>query len=781
MLKPGDQIGHYNIQERIEGGNMGMVYRAQDTRNQQEVAIKVISCRDDQTIPEKVVEDFQREAQMIAQLNHPRILLLLRDDQGVSIRYDSNKGIYYMVMPYCQEKDLNFWLRKDAKQPGWLPLEGVAHFVHQAAQALQHIHNNNIVHRDVKPSNFLIQSHKENVAPLYPDICLADFGIARLTTTDMTAIVIGTSKYMAPEQWENRPELIGPHTDQYALGIMAYELLTGYCPFVGTPLELRQQHCKDSPQPPSKQKSGIPAEIDRVIIRALEKDPQKRFPSVSAFDQEFQKAVSILTQPPPVPPPGPPPNGDEKRKSKSKWLFASVIALIILVLVFVGCMRILPQPLPISTKVIELAVDLPLSGEEWQHGVPVKNGVQLAITKRGSISGYTLKLKQSDHVRGTVHDSSAGANNVKTLKSDAQVAGIIGPYHSDVAVQEIPVAANNGPIALISPSNTSDCLTANPCGGPSQDLLLNDSKRAYFRTAALDPDQASRLANYLFNTQHYRTASIFEEQPNLYGQRFAESFYGEWQRLGGKVIDGPLGPDGKVINGRPIIVSSSAGGAGYSARLQPLVANPPELVFFGGDTRGAMLLHGLMKLSKGLAMTPFASGAGIMAEPSANLRSSPGDLVYAIVPVGDPVGDPSQAPAGLDFLQSYNHSYPPGTLSPYSASSYDCANILIQAIENALKAGVTPPLNKDDQATAKKFRQRVIDELHRPSFSYTGVTGVYSFNGNADPTNPSVSIYRLGETINPATPTHQFSDNRWQLMQMETRGKDGWQLKYSSN
>jgi ABC-type branched-subunit amino acid transport system substrate-binding protein len=178
------------------------------------------------------------------------------------------------------------------------------------------------------------------------------------------------------------------------------------------------------------------------------------------------------------------------------------------------------------------------------------------------------------------------------------------------------------------------------------------------------------------------------------------------------------------------------------------------------------LLHGLMKQDNSLAKIPFASGGALMNEGSTtDLGSFLGGPVYAIAPVGDPSQSGTN---GQIFLGDYDATYDDSP-TPYSASAYDCTNILIQAIQKALDDGIEAPTNTDDQQNAQKFRQKVIDELHSSSFSSQGVTGVYSFDRNSDTTNPTVSIYQL-------------SNDHWYLKKMETYlSKDtSWHLKYIS-
>ncbi len=283
MALEGQQLGRYRLQRLLGKGGMGEVYLALDTGIDRQVALKVI--RSDVAFEPgtDAIPLFQDEMRIIARLNHPYILPLF--DYGEAIV--NGTLLPYMVMPYGSEGSLADWLKQRVKNPLLSP-EEVAHFVDQAAEALQYSHNQQIIHRDVKPSNFLIQIHQNN--PNRPDLLLADFGLARLlsASSHTTLTIGGTPSYMAPEQWEGFPV---PATDQYMLAAMAYELLAGHPPFQGTLPQLIYQHIQNSPELCSKFNPQVSSQLDEVISRALAKRPQNRFPDISAFSQAFLDAV----------------------------------------------------------------------------------------------------------------------------------------------------------------------------------------------------------------------------------------------------------------------------------------------------------------------------------------------------------------------------------------------------------------------------------------------------------------------------------------------------------
>jgi len=158
----------------------------------------------------------------------------------------------------------------------------------QTAEALQFAHDHEVIHLDVKPSNFLLRSNKKN--PDRPTLLLADFGIARNYTTvaSSSRTVRGTPTAMAPEQWSSSPVFA---TDQYALAVMAYELLAGRPPFVGSMEQLMYQHFNAPPPPPSTFNPHLPAVFDAVILRALAKKPEDRYPSIADFAGAFAEVV----------------------------------------------------------------------------------------------------------------------------------------------------------------------------------------------------------------------------------------------------------------------------------------------------------------------------------------------------------------------------------------------------------------------------------------------------------------------------------------------------------
>lgn len=293
MSLEGLNIGRYRLSQLLGSGGMGEVYLANDPPVNRQVAIKVIRAEvspyPDTESTKEAARLFQREVKAIATLDHPHILPLY--DYGDEAVQGVNTT--YMVMPYRSEGTLTAWLQNRGTQ-GLLSPTDVMHIITQAASALQYAHDHGVVHQDIKPSNFLIRGNDEN--PQQPYLQLSDFGVAKINsaTTNVSQSIRGTPTYMAPEQWAGNAV---PATDQYALAIMTYELLTGRSPFQGGLGQMMYQHIHAKPQPPSTYNPGIPPDLDTIILQALEKEPEKRFLSIAAFARAFQQAIQQMDGP----------------------------------------------------------------------------------------------------------------------------------------------------------------------------------------------------------------------------------------------------------------------------------------------------------------------------------------------------------------------------------------------------------------------------------------------------------------------------------------------------
>jgi branched-chain amino acid transport system substrate-binding protein len=386
---------------------------------------------------------------------------------------------------------------------------------------------------------------------------------------------------------------------------------------------------------------------------------------------------------------------------------------------------------PTSTGIIKIGTDLPVSGGDATDGKPAENGAHMALDEANAahtIAGYTLVFDPQDDVGASgTHDPTVGAANVTKLIGDAEVAGIVGPFNSSVAQAEMPIA-NQAPIALISPSNTNTCLTQNTpdtgCTGANNMIstLRPSGKVTYFRIATTDNHQGSVGADFLYKTQHYKSAYVIDDT-ETYGVGLASQFIKEWQADGGTLL------------GHDSIKSTTD----YTGELTKVAAKKPDVIYFAGvEANGGLQIRKQMVTTPGLANTPFAGGDGIQDSAFATaIGTSSGGPVFSTVAAVDA----TKVPSAASFIQKYQAKY--GSLGAYSASGYDCAKILILAIKAAIAGGAKPPANSGDASGAQAFRQAVINAIAQTN--YDGVTGHQAFDQNGDTTNKTISVYQLAD------------------------------------
>lgn len=276
IVQPGQTIGPYRIMEKIGEGGMAAVYRAYHPAMDRNVALKIMPFQFAQN--EEFNQRFQREVKVIAGLEHPHILPV----------YDSGEfeGSPYLVMRYLKAGTLYHRIKA-----GPMPLDQIDWIFSQVADALGHAHNRNVIHRDVKPSNILIDERG--------GAFLTDFGIAKLVGDSSkftaTGVITGTPAYMSPEQAHTQN--LDARADVYALGVVLYEMVTGRVPFEAeTPMAVILKHMQEPLPLPSELNPDLPEAIERVILKALAKDREDRFGSmaefVTAWKQSYNSVVS---------------------------------------------------------------------------------------------------------------------------------------------------------------------------------------------------------------------------------------------------------------------------------------------------------------------------------------------------------------------------------------------------------------------------------------------------------------------------------------------------------
>jgi serine/threonine protein kinase len=268
----GRVLGSYHILEQIGRGGMASVYKALDLTRERTVAIKVL-------LPQLAMEPqfrsrFEREAEVLRGLEHPNIVPILD--------YGEEGGLAYIVMPFMKVGTLSDYLDN-----GHLTIDQAVQIIEQITSALQYAHHAGVIHRDVKPSNILIDEDG--------NAWLSDFGFAHVhdATLSLTgSALIGTPAYIAPEIVSGKP--VSQLSDQYSLGVVVYNLYTGRLPYdAETPMATALSHVNQPLPRPRKVNPEVPRSIEAVLLKVLAKNPSHRFDSIADFNRALQEAVAL--------------------------------------------------------------------------------------------------------------------------------------------------------------------------------------------------------------------------------------------------------------------------------------------------------------------------------------------------------------------------------------------------------------------------------------------------------------------------------------------------------
>ncbi len=269
------ELDEYRLDTLLGQGGMARVYRGTDTRLKRYVAIKVIDTplrRD----PDYIMR-FEREAQTIAQLDHPHIVRIYR--------YGEAKGVLYMAMQYVEGHDLGSILADYRSQQRLIEPDKVNQIIQQVCLALDYAHERGVIHRDIKPANIMLDQQGQTI--------LTDFGLALLTEAGTRGEIFGSPHYIAPEQAISSAGVV-PQSDLYAIGIILYEIFTGELPFdAENPLDLAMQHMSEEPRPPRELRPEITPALEAVILKAMAKEPAKRYQSGAELADALDQALKL--------------------------------------------------------------------------------------------------------------------------------------------------------------------------------------------------------------------------------------------------------------------------------------------------------------------------------------------------------------------------------------------------------------------------------------------------------------------------------------------------------
>jgi serine/threonine protein kinase len=280
----GKQLGEYQLEALLAQGGMARVYRAMDVRLKRYVVVKVIDppFRND---PDYLMR-FEREAQAIARLDHPNIVRLYR--------FDEQDDWLYMAMQHVQGADLGVVLAGYRADKEFIEPDDARRIIAEICSALDYAHEKGVIHRDVKPANILLDRQGRAF--------LTDFGLALVIEVGTRGEILGSPHYIAPEQAISSAKAV-PQSDLYAVGVILFEMFTGDVPFnAAEPLDIALLHMSEPPPAPREMRPEINPELEGVILKALAKNPEERYPTgaalVEALDRSLKarSSVSLLAK-----------------------------------------------------------------------------------------------------------------------------------------------------------------------------------------------------------------------------------------------------------------------------------------------------------------------------------------------------------------------------------------------------------------------------------------------------------------------------------------------------
>lgn len=279
----GKKLGDYIMRKKLTSGGMAHIYLGEDEKLQRRAAIKILTsdmAGDDAILRER----FEREARAVAKLEHDNIVPIYQ--------FGEEGNLYFIAMRYIEGNDLADEIKTYRDREEKMPIERMLTIMEQTAAALDHAHKRGIIHRDVKPSNILLRRPEGDDRG--DKAVLTDFGLVLWEDVDKTlGTAFGTPRYISPEQATDSQSAV-PQSDVYSLAVIVYEIVTGHVLFSGnTPMEVALSHITEPPKPPRAHDPSIPADAQREILKALQKDANKRHSTAMRFVQALKEAYNL--------------------------------------------------------------------------------------------------------------------------------------------------------------------------------------------------------------------------------------------------------------------------------------------------------------------------------------------------------------------------------------------------------------------------------------------------------------------------------------------------------
>jgi branched-chain amino acid transport system substrate-binding protein len=386
-----------------------------------------------------------------------------------------------------------------------------------------------------------------------------------------------------------------------------------------------------------------------------------------------------------------------------------------------------------SKGTITIGVSLPLSGTEASQGTPTKNGVLFYISQHPTIDGFTLKVDPKDYAVNGSPDAARGAATMQEFIADATVLAVVGTFDSGVARAEIPIA-NAASLVMISPANTNPCLTKTVytpgvLRASGTDITCKDAglpapadlrtahpdKNNYFRLATTDDLQGPASSLYAYNTLKLTKVAVISNN-SVYGKGIADTFSAEFVHLGGSIAVRQDYDPANTNDFKAFLTSAKAKGA--------------QAIYYGGLTtdKGCVIRQQMVGIFPTGEATPFLGGDGIAQDPACTTAAGQNAVgMFGTVASVNPDTVSTAAPTIAAFKVAYPNK---SDYLSYTMVAYDCAGVLVAAIDRAIKA------NSGNMPTREAVRAQVA-----ATSGYAGVTGTIGFNAAGDNSAEIVSLY----------------------------------------
>jgi branched-chain amino acid transport system substrate-binding protein len=384
----------------------------------------------------------------------------------------------------------------------------------------------------------------------------------------------------------------------------------------------------------------------------------------------------------------------------------------------------------VAAKTITIGVDLPLTGAEQRAGMSTLNGVRFFVQRHQTLDGFTIALDARDDAGKTGRDPSQGDANLQAFIANPQVLAMIGPFDSNIARAQIPVA-NRAHLAMVSPTTSSRCLTKEPflparlnpmrtaiackaAGLPSPADLRPTKVNNYFRLSTTDDLQGAAAADYASKGLHLHRFALVSDN-EAYGQGLADSFAARFTQLGGTVVASQEVDPAKPLDLTRFLEHAKNSGA--------------QGLYYGGTsaTGGCVVRAQMAGIFGAGEATPFFGGDGIALDPTC-VRDAGGNAagIYATVPTADAEQIASARPVIRAFKAQFGRTRDFG---PFTMAAYDATGVVYDALDRAIKGA----------RGNRPFRDEVVTALATTRFP--GVTGTIGFDAEGDTTLRMVSIY----------------------------------------